>query len=305
MVQTLVGRNLLTLDELSDTELQDVLAKASSMRGRRSVAAQGRTLAVIFKKPSTRTRVSFEVAMFQMGGHAVILPAHETQLARGESTRDTAMVLGRYVDAIAMRTYRQEDVQELADASPVPVINALTDSFHPTQVLADLLTVLDHKGSLQNLTYAYVGDGNNMANTWIMAQAVLGLSLRVATPKGFGPGAAVLDHPLVTRHPPHLTDDPREAVDGADVIITDTWVSMGDESDAEVRQEAFREFQVSQDLTRLADPDYIFLHCLPAHVGEEVTPEVLYGPHSVVFDEAENRLHVQKAWIAAVFGAED
>lgn len=299
---TLAGRHLLTLAELSRTEIEEVLNQAAVMKGKIYDSARGATLALIFRKPSTRTRVSFEVAMHQLGGHAIFLSAAETQLARGESIKDTAKVMSRYVDVIAMRTYEQAEVEELAAESSIPVINALTDTFHPMQVLADLRTVLDHKGRLEGLTYAFVGDGNNMANTWIVAAAILGLELRVATPESFGPDPSVLALPIVAEHPPILLSDPREAVRGADVLITDSWVSMGDEADAKVRRQVFSPYQVNQQLSALAQKDHIFLHCLPAHVGEEVTAEVLYGPHSVVFDEAENRLHVQKAWLAAVLG---
>jgi ornithine carbamoyltransferase len=302
VLMTFTGRHLLTLAELSRDEIYEILERSQAMRGRLSDALFGRTLALIFRKPSTRTRVSFEVAMHQLGGHAIFLSAAESQLARGESIKDTARVMSRYVDVVAMRTYDQAEVEELARESRVPVINALTDMFHPMQVLADLRTVMDHKGRLEGLTYAYVGAGNNMSHTWIVAAAILGLDLRVASPQGFGPHPAVLRLPEVEAHPPTLLEDPREAVSGADVIVTDTWVSMGQEADEEARRRVFGAYQVNGRLASLAHPEHVFLHCMPAHVGEEVTEEVIYGPHSVVLDEAENRLHVQKAWLAAVLG---
>jgi ornithine carbamoyltransferase len=298
---TLTGRHLLSLAELAPAEIHDVLARAARLRHRHLTLANGRTLAMIFRKPSTRTRVSLEVAMTQLGGQSIFLSAETTQLARGESIADTARVLGRYVDVIAMRTFAHAEVEELAEASPVPVVNALTDRYHPLQVLADLRTVLDHKGRLDGLVYAYVGDGNNMCRTWIVAAARLGLELRVATPPGYAP-TDLLSHPLVAAHPPHLVEDPKAAVAGADVVITDTWVSMGDEAEAEARRAVFAPYQVNARLLAAAAPDHIFLHCLPAHVGEEVTADVIYGPHSVVLDEAENRLHVQKAWLASILG---
>jgi ornithine carbamoyltransferase len=303
MLMTMSGRHLLTLEELTAEEIHLLLAETSKLKGKILDLARGRTLALLFRKPSTRTRVSFEVAMNQLGGHTLFLSAAESQLARGESIKDTARVLGRYVDVIAMRTYAQAEVEELAQEAGVPVINALTDRYHPMQVLADLKTVEEHKGRLEGLTYAFVGDGNNMCNTWILAQAILGLDLRVACPPGFGPDPEVLALPSVAQHPPTLVEDAAAAVEGADVIITDTWISMGEEADAERRQATFLPYQVNAALLAHAAPQHIFLHCLPAHVGEEVTEEVLYGPHSVVFDEAENRLHVQKAWLAAVLPA--
>jgi len=299
---TFAGRHLLTLAELSREEIYEVLEWSRLLKGKISHELAGRTLALIFRKPSTRTRVSFEVAMHQLGGHTVFLSAAESQLARGESIKDTARVMSRYVDVIAMRTYAQEEIEELARESRVPVINALTDMYHPMQVLADLRTVLDHKGTLEGLTYAYVGAGNNMSHTWILAASILGLELRVASPPGFGPSPDVLGLPEVAKHPPLLLEDPEEAVRGADVVVTDTWVSMGQEDTEAERRRVFGPYQVNPALVSLAAPDHIFLHCMPAHVGEEVTEEVLYGPNSVVLDEAENRLHVQKAWLAAVLG---
>ncbi len=302
MPPTKTSFHLLRLDELSAAEIGELLSEAQRTRGQRSEEARGRVLGLLFTKPSTRTRVSFEVAMAQLGGQSVFLSSETTQLSRGESLAHTARVLGRYLDAVAMRTHRQEDVELVAAESRIPVVNALTERFHPMQVLADLLTVSSRRGQLHGLTYAYVGDGNNMANTWILAQGVLGLDLRLATPPGFGPDPTVLAAPAVRRHPPTLLADPKEAVRGADVVITDTWVSMGMEAEAADRIRLFAPYQVNAALMALADPDAVFLHCLPAHVGEEVTAEVIEGPQSAVWDEAENRLHVQKAWLRALWG---
>ena len=299
MLATLTGRSLLTLEELSAPEIHDVLALSQDLRGRPLQALVGRTLGLLFTKPSTRTRVSFEVAMNQLGGSSVFLASQDTQLSRGESIRDTARVLGRYVDVIACRCHDHREVEVLAQESGVPVLNALTDLYHPTQVLADLLTVLERKGTLQGLTYAYIGDGsNNMAHTWILAQKILGLDLRVASPQGFRPKAAVLE--AVKGHPPVVLADPFEAVTGADVVITDTWISMGDEDESDLRRATFAPYQVNDALLAEAKPGVMFLHCLPAHVGEEVTEAVLYGPTSAVWDEAENRLHTEKALLYAV-----
>lgn len=302
MLATLTGRHLLTLEELTAPEIHDLLALAQDLRGKTLSVLSGRTLGLLFTKPSTRTRVSFEVAMNQLGGSSVFLASADSQLSRGEPIRDTARVLGRYVDVIACRLHDHHEAEVLAEESGVPVVNALTDLYHPTQVLADLLTVLDKKGTLEGLTYAYIGDGsNNMAHTWILAQAILGLDLRIASPAGFTPMPAVLEK--VADHPPTVLKDPLEAVDGADVIITDTWVSMGDEDEADLRREVFAPYQVNPTLLGSAKPGHIFLHCLPAHQGEEVTEEVLYGPASAVWDEAENRLHSEKALLYAILAS--
>ncbi len=302
MLSQKTHRQLLALDELDAEEIHGLLATAVALKGQKLKLAEGQMLGLLFTKPSTRTRVSFEVAMAQLGGQSLYLSAEATHLSRGESLAHTARVLGRYLDVIAMRTHAHEDVELMAEESGIPVVNALTERFHPMQVLADLLTVQTAKGALEDLTYAYVGDGNNMANTWVLAQAGLGLDLRIATPPGFAPDPAVLDRPVVKSHPPMLCEDPLAAVSGADVVITDTWVSMGMEEEATVRRTLFAPYQVNAALMSHAAKGAIFLHCLPAHLGEEVTEEVLEGPQSAVWDEAENRLHVQKAWLATVLG---
>jgi len=262
---------------------------------------EGFTAALIFEKPSTRTRVSFEVGVYQLGGHGVYMDTQGSQLGRGEPIKDTARVLSRYVDLIVIRTYGQERVEELARYSDVPVINALTDEEHPCQVLADLFTIWEYKRTLKGLKVAFIGDGNNMCNSWLIAAAFTGMKFYAATPKGFEPleryvkkakeiasetGAEIV-----------VTNDPVEAAKEADVIYTDVWASMGQEKEAEERKEIFMPYQVNRELVKHAKPDFLFMHCLPAHRGEEVTEEILEGERSIVWDQAENRLHTQKALI--------
>ena len=250
---------------------------------------------MIFRKSSTRTRVSFEVAMTQLGGHALFLSERDTQLGRGESAADSARVLSRYVDGVAIRTFDQAEVEEFARHSDVPVINALTDLLHPCQVVADLQTMSEEFGPwLGSRTVAWIGDGNNMANSWLNAAALLGFSLRLACPPGFDPDPRILDRAR-SRAVILLTRDPREAAEGADVVTTDVWASMGQEEEEERRKAAFADYVVNDELMAGAGPDAIFLHCLPAHRGEEVEASVIDGPASRIFDEAENRLHTQKA----------
>jgi len=249
----------------------------------------GKTLGMIFEKTSTRTRVSFEVAMLQLGGHAIYLTQKTSQLGRGETYEDTARVLSRYVQGIVMRTFEQTKLERMAKYSSVPVINALSDLLHPCQVLADLMTVIEEKGSLKDVKVAWVGDGNNVANSWIEAALMFGFELKLACPKGYDPALGPHD-------PIQLIRDPKEAVDGVDVINTDTWVSMGQEGKNEIhKKKVFGPYQVNAALLKKAKKDCIVLHCLPAHRGEEITDEVMDGPHSRVWNQAENRLHVQKA----------
>ena len=259
----------------------------------------GKTLGMIFAKSSTRTRVSFEVGAFQLGGHALFLSARDIQLGRGEPIRDTARVLSRYLDGIMIRTFDHADVVELARYSSVPVINGLTDLLHPCQVLADLLTVRESLGGWDGKTVAWVGDGNNMANSWINAAGTLGFELRLACPEKYAPNAEILRRNQAKARIT-LTTSPREAVRGAHVVTTDVWASMGQEEEQEIRAQAFQGYIVDGDLMRLAAPGAVFLHCLPAHRGEEVSEEVFEGPQSRVWDEAENRLHVQKALMATL-----
>jgi ornithine carbamoyltransferase len=263
----------------------------------------GKTLGMIFAKSSTRTRVSFEVGAFQLGGHALFLSARDIQLGRGEPIGDTARVLSRYVDGIMIRTFSHAEIEELALHATVPVINGLTDLLHPCQILADLLTVNQHLGGYDGRKVAWIGDGNNMANSWINAAWRLGFELTLACPEGYDPDPAILaraqGEARVT-----VVRDPLEAARGAHVVNTDVWASMGQEEEQKIREKAFTGYQVDGKLMKSAARDAIFLHCLPAHRGEEVAAEVIDGPQSRVWDEAENRLHVQKAIMAALMGGE-
>jgi ornithine carbamoyltransferase len=256
---------------------------------------------MVFAKSSTRTRVSFEVGAYQLGGHALFLSSRDIQLGRGEPIKDTARVLSRYVDGIMIRTFAHADVVELARYATVPVINGLTDVLHPCQVLADVFTVREALGGWEGKVVAWVGDGNNMANSWLHAACVLGFELRLACPEGYEPDHDIFERAKQVAHV-SITEEPDEAVRGAHVVTTDVWASMGQEGEAEKRALAFKGYTVDADLMRLAAPDAIFLHCLPAHRGEEVTDDVIEGPQSRVFDEAENRLHVQKALLATLMG---
>lgn len=261
----------------------------------------GKTLAMIFTKSSTRTRVSFEVGTFQLGGHALFLSSRDIQLGRGEPIKDTARVLSRYVSGIMIRTFAHSDVEELATHATVPVINGLTDLLHPCQILADLLTMQEHVGGWEGKTVAWIGDGNNMAHSWLNAARVLGFRLQLACPEGYRPDADILKQAQAATEI-LLTDDPAEAIAGAHCVNTDVWASMGQEEEAAERAKAFKGYCVSAALMKKAAKDAIFLHCLPAHRGEEVTDDVIEGPQSRVFDEAENRLHVQKAVMATLMG---
>lgn len=298
-------KDFLALTDWSRDELDQIFEltrdlKAKQQRGEEHHLLKGKTLGMIFEKSSTRTRVSFEVGMYQLGGHALFLHSGTTQLGRGEPIKDTARVMSRYVDGIMIRTFSQAGVEELARWSDIPIINGLTDSYHPCQIMADLFTVIEHKGGYQDLTYCWIGDGNNMAHSWINAAAVFGFELRVATPKGYEPDAAVVARAKELGANVLYTHDPLEAARGAQVLNTDVWASMGQEAEQKERERAFVGFQLNDEVVAAAAPDCIVLHCLPAHRGEEITDSVIEGPHSVVFDEAENRLHVQKAIMATL-----
>lgn len=295
-------KHFLTISDLDEGELLHVLDLAGELkRGERAGAPlAGRTLAMIFKKSSTRTRVSFEVGMYQLGGSALFLSDKTSQMGRGEPIHDTAKVLSRYVDGIMLRTFEHAEIVELARHATVPVINGLTDLVHPCQLLADLQTMQEaFRRDLSGLKVAWIGDGNNMANSWLNAAALLGLELRLACPEGYEPDPEILARAGagVT-----LMRDPAEAATGAHVVTTDVWASMGQEDEATDRERAFKGFQVDQEVMDRADSNAIFLHCLPAHRGEEVTAEVIDGPASRVFDEAENRLHAQKALLVYLMG---
>ncbi|MBX6353691.1 MAG: ornithine carbamoyltransferase [Thermoflavifilum sp.] len=303
------GRDFLDFSDYTPEELDALLRLAMVLKeaqktGFAHALLPGKTLGLIFDKASTRTRVSFEVGMLQLGGHALYLPSGSTQMGRGEPIADTARVLSRYVDAIMIRTFGHAIVQELAEHATVPVINGLTDEHHPCQVLADALTIWEHKGELRGVTVAYVGDGNNMAHSWLQLAPKLGMNIRVACPSGYLPLPPIVEEAkraaVQNRTQVLVTTDPLRAVEGADVIYTDVWASMGDEAEAEERKAIFQPYQVNDELASYAAPDYVFMHCLPAHRGEEVTADVIDGPHSIIFDQAENRLHAQKAILAAL-----
>ncbi len=298
-----VHRDFLAIADFSRAELTYLFALAERMRAGhyREKPLAGKALAMIFMKASTRTRVSFEVGAWQLGGHALFLSPRDVQLGRGEPVADTARVLSRYVDGIMIRTFAHAEVEELANFADVPVINGLTDLSHPCQILADVLTVRQHLGEISGKKVAWIGDGNNMANSWIEAAGVLGFELVLACPEGYDPDPGILaaagEHARVVR-------EPAEAADGAHVVNTDVWASMGQEEEQALRAKAFAGFRVDSALMKKADSKAIFLHCLPAHRGEEVASEVIDGPQSRVWDEAENRLHAQKAIMAVLMGGE-
>ena len=296
-------RDFLTVTDFTRDEIVRLFDLADRMKQRqyRETPLAGKTLAMIFAKSSTRTRVSFEVGAFQLGGHALFLSARDIQIGRGEPIPDTARVLSRYVEGIMIRTFDHAEVEELARCATIPVINGLTDLSHPCQVLADLFTMREALGGWDGKAVAWIGDGNNMTNSWINAAGSLGFELRLACPEGYRPNAEILARNQA-RAKILLTADPREAARGAHVVTTDVWASMGQEQEQEIRAKAFQGYIVDGALMRLADPSAIFLHCLPAHRGEEVSEEVLEGPQSRVWDEAENRLHVQKALMATLMG---
>ncbi len=293
--------HLLRLSDFTKEELlayidRAIVLKQEAAAGIKHTQLNGKTIALIFEKASTRTRVSFEAAMYGLGGQVIFLSAKETQLARNEPLKDTALVMSRYVDGLVVRTFGQEVVTELARYSTVPVINALTDLFHPCQVLSDVMTVIEKKGRLDNLKIAWIGDGNNMANSWVQAAARLGFELVLACPQGYDPGVGIL-HEAQQEAGANIrvVRDPVEAAQGADVINTDVWASMGQEGEQQERLQIFQGFQVDTNLLSHAKPDCIVLHCLPAHRGEEITEEVLDGKQCVAIDQAENKLHIHKS----------
>jgi len=303
--------HLLTLAEYTPDEVCQVLSlalrlKDETKRGIPHPLLAGKTLGMIFAKSSTRTRVSFDVGMYQLGGYGLFLGTQDIQLGRGESIHDTAKVLSRYLDGIMIRTFDQQDVDDLAHCGSIPVINGLTDMYHPCQVLADLMTVYESKGKLAGLTLAFVGDGHNMAHSLLLGCAKVGMDVAVATPADYAPDPAIVTKAEAiakeTGCTVTVTTDAKEAVEGADIVYTDVWASMGQEEEQKKRMEDFAPYQVNNDLMALAKKNAVFLHCLPAHRGEEVTGDVIDGPRSLVFDEAENRLHAQKAVMALLMG---
>jgi ornithine carbamoyltransferase len=303
--ESLKGRSFTRVADWSRDDLLSVLDLADDLKQRQQRREEhhllpGRTLAMIFQKPSTRTRVSFEVGMTQLGGHALYLAAGDLQLGRGETLRDTATVLSRYVDGIMIRTFDQADVEELARHASIPVINGLTDISHPCQALADVMTIRERLGRIEGARVAYLGDGNNVCASLMVACAKLGASFVAASPEGYEVWPEAVELAREAGGEVELTHDPREAAAGADVLYTDVWTSMGQEEERERRLRDLAGFGIDEALVGLANDDAIVLHCLPAHYGEEITEEVLYGPRSAVWDEAENRLHAQKALLALV-----
>ncbi|WP_097025983.1 ornithine carbamoyltransferase [Clostridium peptidivorans] len=300
-------KHLLSLKDLTTEEILNILKMAKKLKYElqndiEHKILKEKTLGMIFTKSSTRTRVSFEVGMVQLGGYPLFLSAQDIQLGRGETIEDTAKVLSRYVDGIMIRTYKQSDVEDLAKYGTIPIINGLTDLFHPCQILADLLTIYESKSKFNALKLAYVGDGNNIAHSLLYGCSKVGMDIAIATPKGYECDAEIIknakEEAKLAGVNITITEDPMEAVKDADVVYTDTWVSMGQEEEKEKRIQIFKPYQVNGELFSMAKKDAIFLHCLPAYRGYEVTSEVIDGPQSLVFDEAENRLHVQKAVMA-------
>jgi ornithine carbamoyltransferase len=302
-------RHYLSVDDLSRIELGETLDLAAALKADPSAhreALRGRSIALIFEKPSTRTRVSFEVAVAQLGAHPVVLSANELQLGRGETIEDTGRVLSRYVDAVVLRTFEQERLELLSTTATVPIVNALSDFEHPCQALADLLTMRERFGELSGRSVAYLGDGNNVAHSLLLAGTKMGMMVRVATPPGFEPIPQVVHRAegiaRETGGGVELTHDPEEAATDAHALYTDVWTSMGQDFDADERALVFPSYQLSQKLVDVADPEVVVLHCLPAHRGQEITDEVIDGPHSAVWDQAENRTHTQKALLLRLLG---
>ena len=290
-------RHYLQFTDLSAEECRHVLARAAVIKRKFKAYEKyhplaDRTLALIFEKASTRTRVSFEAGMYQLGGSVVHLTTGDSQLGRSEPIEDTARVISRMVDIVMIRTFGQERIARFAEYSRVPIINGLTNEYHPCQILADIFTFIEHRGSIEGRTVAWIGDGNNMANTWLQAAALLGFKVHLSTPRGYEVNPALADVPASCYQ---VFSKPADACRGADLVTTDVWTSMGWEQENAARAEAFADWCVDASLMALAQPDALFMHCLPAHRGEEVSADVIDGPQSVVWDEAENRMHVQKA----------
>jgi len=308
---SLKGKDLLTLKDWSSSEIYEVLDLAGKLKkenkeGKFHPLLKGKTLGMIFQKASTRTRISFEVAMWQLGGYALFLNPQDLQMGRGEPIKDTARVLARYLEGIMIRTFSHSEVEELAHYADIPVINGLTDTYHPCQALADVLTIREHKGGFEGLKVAYLGDGNNVAHSLILACAKVGINVSLACPPGYEPQEEVVEQALLSRLVPTseitVTSCPQDALKDADAVYTDVWASMGQEEEHKERLQKFMHYQLNMDLLKQAKPDAIVLHCLPAHREEEITDEVIEGAQSAVMDQAENRLHAQKAVLALVMG---
>lgn len=305
------GKDLLSIHDLSSAEVAEIMdltktLKTKLQHGEEHHLLKGKTLGMIFQKSSTRTRVSFEVGMWQLGGTGLFLSSNDLQIGRGEPVKDTARVLSRYLDGIMIRTFSHEGVEELARYSSVPVINGLTDLMHPCQALTDIYTALECKGTLKGLKMAYIGDGNNMAHSLMHACAKVGMHIAVATPAEYAPNSKIFSEAQtegrLTGATVSLVTDPFEAAKDADILYTDVWSSMGQEAEQMMRSRIFIDYQINSELLSVAHPEAIVMHCLPAHRGEEITDEVMESSHSVIFDQAENRLHVQKAILALLMG---
>lgn len=309
MAVNMKGKDLISIADLSLEEIYEIFDVAKLLKyklyiGEEHHLLKGKTLGMIFSKPSTRTRISFETGIYQLGGYGMYFNQNDLQLGRSENIHDTAKVLSRYLNGIMIRTFSHQDVVDLAKYATIPVINGLTDLLHPCQVLTDLFTILEKKRKLQGLKLAYIGDGNNVAHSLLNGCSKVGIDISIASPKGYEPKKEIVEHAIETAKymgsKVEIINDPIEAVKNADIIYTDVWASMGQEKEAEERKKVFQKFQVNLELIKHAKDDYLFMHCLPAHRGEEVIDEVIDSPNSIVFDEAENRLHVQKAIMALV-----
>jgi ornithine carbamoyltransferase len=301
-------KDLLTLSDLQKNDFEEIFSRTGVLKklqkkGKSYTPLKGKTLGMIFYKSSTRTRLSFEVGFHQLGGLAIFLSSRDIQLGRGEAISDTARIMSRYLDGIMIRTFSQESIEEFARYSEVPVINGLTDLLHPCQILGDIFTIIEKKGDYKGLKIAYIGDGNNVANTWLTAAAILPFEFSLACPEGYEPDKKIVKDALAKAEGRiKIMRDPFEAVPGADVLYTDVWTSMGQEDERDERKEAFLGYQINKKLLNAASKDAIVMHCLPAHREEEITSEVIDSPQSVVFDQAENRLHVQKAVMEILIG---
>lgn len=306
-MEALKGRDLLSLADLSRNEIEELLHLAAQMKAGKVNPKCNKVLGLLFYKASTRTRVSFSVAMYQLGGQVIDLNPNSTQVGRGEPLKDTARVLDRYLDVLAVRTFEQQDLETFAHHAQIPVINALSDLEHPCQILADLLTIQEAFGSLAGTTLAYLGDGNNVAHSLLLGCALVGMNIRVASPSGYEPTAAIVEQArsIASNTEVTVTNDPKAAVGGAQIVYTDVWASMGQEASASTRTPVFQPYQVNEELLAAADSRAIVLHCLPAHREEEITDAAIEGPSSRVWDQAENRLHAQKALLANLLGYKD
>lgn len=309
IAESMKGRDFLMLADFAPEEIKYLIdlaieLKAKQKAGEPHQALKGKTVGLIFEKSSTRTRVSFEVGVYQLGGQGMFLSGNDLQLGRGETIWDTAQVLSRYLDGIMIRTFEHRKVVELARGATIPVINGLTDSSHPCQALADYQTIYEKKGTFEGIKVAYIGDGNNMVHSLMMGAAKLGMHMVIATPENYAPDPDIVEQTqgvaATTGAKIEIVRDPKVAMKDADVVYTDVWASMGQEAEQKIREVAFADYQVNEELAKLAKPDYLFMHCLPAHRGEEVSEGVIDGDNSIVFDQAENRLHAQKAIMAAI-----